>query len=148
MVRKLSPNYLSHNLSSPNVGEDTNVTLLPKRRLFFFEHVFPLACGNFPNVVICSYVIFFLPAGWKSSNYQSWRRSLFFFSTLEERILWVLLWPNYLRKIKQNLKTQGLTNLIFACSDFCARKMVLCTRSCTQNYVCMKQWWWVLTYIV
>ena len=34
---------------------------------------------------------------------------------------------------------QGSTNLIFACTDFRAHKMVLRTRSCMQNYVCIKQ---------
>ena len=37
---------------------------------------------------------------------------------------------------------QGSTNLIFVFSDFCARKMVL------HAQLCMKQWWWVLIYIV
>ena len=35
LVRNVSPNYLSQTLSGPNVSEDTNVTLLPKRKLFF-----------------------------------------------------------------------------------------------------------------
>ena len=35
---------------------------------------------------------------------------------------------------------QGSTNLIFACTDFHTCKMVLCTRSCTQNYMCIKLW--------
>ena len=34
---------------------------------------------------------------------------------------------------------QGSTNLIFAYTDFLARKMVLRARSCAQNYVYMKQ---------
>ena len=38
MVWKVSPNYLSQTLSSPNASDDANVTLLPKRELFF-EHV-------------------------------------------------------------------------------------------------------------
>ena len=42
---------------------------------------------------------------------------------------------------------QGTTNLIFACTDFRACKMVLRTCSCTQNYVCKKQSLWVLIYI-
>ena len=36
--------------------------------------------------------------------------------------------------------TQGLTNLICACTNFHAHKMILPIRSCTQNYVCIKQW--------
>ena len=32
---------------------------------------------------------------------------------------------------------QGSTNLIFACTDFCACKVVSCTHSGTQNYVCI-----------
>ena len=34
---------------------------------------------------------------------------------------------------------QGLTNLMFVCTDFRARKMVLRTRLCTQNYIRIKQ---------
>ena len=34
---------------------------------------------------------------------------------------------------------QGSTNLIYACTGFYAHKMVLRARSCTQNYVCIKQ---------
>ena len=34
---------------------------------------------------------------------------------------------------------QGSTNLIFACTDFCAQKMALHARSCMQNYMCIKQ---------
>ena len=34
-IQKVSPNYLSHALSGPNVSEDTNVMLLLKRELFF-----------------------------------------------------------------------------------------------------------------
>ena len=37
-------------------------------------------------------------------------------------------------------KKAGLNKLIFLCTDFCACKMVLCTRLCTQNYVCIKRW--------
>ena len=33
-------------------------------------------------------------------------------------------------------------------TDFCACKMVLHAYSCTQNYVCIKQWWWALIYFV
>ena len=36
MVRKVSPNYISQTLSSPNMVEVTNVTLLPGRELFFW----------------------------------------------------------------------------------------------------------------
>ena len=43
---------------------------------------------------------------------------------------------------------QGSTNLIFSCTDFRARKMVLRARSCTQNQVCIKQWRRALIYIV
>ena len=35
LVWKVSPNYVSQTLSSPNVSEDINVTLLPKREVFF-----------------------------------------------------------------------------------------------------------------
>ena len=42
---------------------------------------------------------------------------------------------------------QSLTNLIFACTDFHAQKIVLRIRSCIQNYVCMKESLWVLIYI-
>ena len=35
MIWRVSPNYLSQTLSGPNVSEDTNVMLLPKRELFF-----------------------------------------------------------------------------------------------------------------
>ena len=34
---------------------------------------------------------------------------------------------------------QGSRNLIFACTDFRARKMALRARSCTQKYVSIKQ---------
>ena len=37
LIWKVSTNYLSQTLSSPNVSEDTNVTLLPKRELFFLN---------------------------------------------------------------------------------------------------------------
>ena len=47
-----------------------------------------------------------------------------------------------------NFKIQALTNLMFACSDFRTRKMVLRTSLCTQNYVCIKQSLWALIYIV
>ena len=43
---------------------------------------------------------------------------------------------------------QGLTNLIFACTDFSACKMVWRARSYTQNYVSVKHWQWALIYIV
>ena len=43
---------------------------------------------------------------------------------------------------------QGSTNLIFACTDFHARKMVLHARSCKENYIYIKKWWWALIYIV
>ena len=43
---------------------------------------------------------------------------------------------------------QGLTNLIFACTDFSACKMVRRARSYTQNYVSVKHWQWALIYIV
>ena len=33
MVGKVLPNYLSLTFSSPNVSEDTNVTILPKKKL-------------------------------------------------------------------------------------------------------------------
>lgn len=36
MVRKVSPNYISQTLSSPNMVEVNNVTLLPGRELFFW----------------------------------------------------------------------------------------------------------------
>ena len=53
-----------------------------------------------------------------------------------------------LQKIMQckNAK-QGSTNLIFACTDFCAHIMVLRALSCTRNYVCLKKLLWVLIYI-
>ena len=35
MVWKVSPNYLSQTLSSPNVSEDTNIKLLTKREFLF-----------------------------------------------------------------------------------------------------------------
>ena len=37
LAQKVSPNYFSQTLSSSNVSEDTNVTLLPKRELFFLN---------------------------------------------------------------------------------------------------------------
>ena len=37
---------------------------------------------------------------------------------------------------------QGSTDLIPACTDFRACEMVLRARSCTQNYVCIKQLLW------
>ena len=45
-------------------------------------------------------------------------------------------------------KKQGLKDLIFAWIDFSSRKMVLRARLGTQNYVSIKQWRWVLIYIV
>ena len=36
LVRKVSLHYLSQTLSTPHVSEDTSVTLLPKRELFFW----------------------------------------------------------------------------------------------------------------
>ena len=47
LVRKVSPNYFSQNLKGPNVSEDTNVTLLPKRKLFF------LNMANNHNLMFC-----------------------------------------------------------------------------------------------
>ena len=44
--------------------------------------------------------------------------------------------------------SQGSTNLIFACTDFCARKIVLHISLYMQNYMCIKQSLWVLVYIV
>ena len=49
---------------------------------------------------------------------------------------------------EQQYGPQGSTNLIFACTAFRARKMVLRTRSCKQNFVCIKQWRWPLIHIV
>ena len=43
---------------------------------------------------------------------------------------------------------RGVTNLIFVCTHFRACKMVLCAHLGTQNYVHIKQWLWVLIYIV
>ena len=37
LVRKISLYYLSQTLSTPHVSEDTSVTLLPKRELFFWK---------------------------------------------------------------------------------------------------------------
>ena len=37
MAWKVSPSYLSQTLSCPNVSEDTNVTLLPKRGFFWIR---------------------------------------------------------------------------------------------------------------
>ena len=47
-----------------------------------------------------------------------------------------------------NTLVQDPTNLIFACTDFRAHKMVLRARSCMQNYVCIKHSLWALGYIV
>ena len=46
------------------------------------------------------------------------------------------------------LDEQGSTSLIFTCTDFCARKILLRARSCTQSYVCIKQSLRALVYIV
>ena len=43
---------------------------------------------------------------------------------------------------------QGWTNLVFACTDFHAHKMVLRACSCTQNYMYIKQSHWVLICIL
>ena len=43
---------------------------------------------------------------------------------------------------------QGLTNLIFACTEFSACKMVLHARLCMQKYVCIKKLLWALIYKV
>ena len=40
--------------------------------------------------------------------------------------------------------SQSSTNLIFVSTDFCAHKMDLHARSCTSNYVCIKQSLWML----
>ena len=39
----------------------------------------------------------------------------------------------------RDIAPQGSTNLIFACTDFHAHKIVLRACSCMQNYVCIKQ---------
>ena len=46
------------------------------------------------------------------------------------------------------LVVQGSTNFIFGCTDICAPEMVLCARSCMQNYVRMQQSLWELMYII
>ena len=38
-----------------------------------------------------------------------------------------------------NQSRQGSTNFIFASTDFHVHKMVMYTRSCTQNYACIKK---------
>ena len=45
------------------------------------------------------------------------------------------IYMSFLIKDDELLEKQGSTNLIFACTDFRACKMVRCTRLCMQNYV-------------
>ena len=52
------------------------------------------------------------------------------------------------KKEETESTVQGLTNLIFACMDFCAHKMVLHVLLCAQNSVCIKELLWVLIYVV
>ena len=54
------------------------------------------------------------------------------------------LWMNFQNegKIISYLHMQGLTNLIYACTDFCGRKIVLSAPSCMQNYVRLKHSLW------
>ena len=44
--------------------------------------------------------------------------------------------------LEETIFNQGSTNLIFACTDFHASKMVLRSLSWTQHYVCIKQSLW------
>ena len=49
MVQEVSSNYLSQTFSSPNVSEDTNVMLLPKRELFFWTHPVQRAIAKYKH---------------------------------------------------------------------------------------------------
>ena len=58
------------------------------------------------------------------------------------------LWLNDVKLVTVNVEgqlnleiyfTQGMTNLMFACTCFCAHKMVLHAHSCTQIYLRMTQ---------
>ena len=53
-----------------------------------------------------------------------------------------------LKHVRKTIKEQGLTNLIFVCTDFCAHEMVLCALSCMTNYVCIRQSLQALIYII
>ena len=45
------------------------------------------------------------------------------------------IYMSFLLKDDELLEKHGSTNLIFACTDFHACKMVQCTRLCMQNYM-------------
>ena len=59
-----------------------------------------------------------------------------------QTLLFIDVAPNFYVSI-----SQGLSNLIFACTDFPTCKMVLHTGLCIENYVWRKQWRWALIYI-
>ena len=60
------------------------------------------------------------------------------FSDLNSLCNYLFIYKHFISK-SPSVYSQGLTNLIFACTDFRARKMVSGAGSCTQNYLCIKQ---------
>ena len=104
------------------------------------SHFVP-SCDDIVCVSVCSSYFVYLPTSVSLTFRLHWK--IWLWRGKPYSFLW-LGQSNF----NQIIADQGSTNLIFACTDFRARKMVLQARSCTQSYVCITQWRWVLIYIV